>query len=130
MSRCCHIVVAAAVAAVVVAADCCSIEEAWESVISSSSVSRESLARPICSIMAMMALMMLINQVTRFWRLLGNCGRLLIMAWTASKGPVVVRGADEVDIVEREQDECCQTIMLKSKRSVAVECERRSLRVA
>ena len=118
VSRCCHWVVAgAAVAALALATDCSSVV-AWESVTSSSSVSLTSLAWPICSIMVMMALMMLINHETKAWRLLGVCGLLLIMAWTASKGPVVVWGVEVVDIVKREQDEGCQSIMLKSIRHV------------
>ena len=49
---------------------------------------------------------------------------MLIIAWTATKGPVVVWGADDVDMVKREQDECCQSIMLKSVRHVMREGER------
>lgn len=63
--------------------------------------------------MVMMAVMMLINHEMMALSWVGTGGLLLIIALTASKGPVVVRGVDGVDMVEREQDGSCQSVMLK-----------------
>ena len=66
-------------------------------------------------------MMMLINQETMISRCLGMGGLLSIMALTASNGPVVVRGVDVVDMVEREQDESCQSVMLSRPRHAVSE---------